>query len=174
MFNTSVRRFLMLVVVVMCGLSTGCASIIGGAHKTITVSSNPSNVPVTVYDFRSGAQVAKGTTPFQVTLKRGAGYFTPAKYEFKATMPGKRTKVVGYKAGIHGWYWGNILLGGLIGMVIVDPITGAMWDPPEIVSIDLSEFAMSTRAEMLAAEISKSEAIQVRAAASARGGPPGS
>jgi hypothetical protein len=28
---------------------------------------------------------------------------------------------------IDGWYFGNILLGGLVGMLIVDPITGDMY-----------------------------------------------
>jgi hypothetical protein len=28
---------------------------------------------------------------------------------------------------LDGWYIGNILLGGLIGMLIVDPISGAMF-----------------------------------------------
>lgn len=28
---------------------------------------------------------------------------------------------------IDGWYFGNILLGGLFGMLIVDPATGAMY-----------------------------------------------
>ncbi|QYM78788.1 hypothetical protein K0B96_16015 [Horticoccus luteus] len=29
---------------------------------------------------------------------------------------------------MSGWYWGNILFGGLIGMIVVDPITGSMWN----------------------------------------------
>jgi hypothetical protein len=28
---------------------------------------------------------------------------------------------------INGWYVGNIVFGGLIGWLIVDPLTGAMW-----------------------------------------------
>jgi hypothetical protein len=31
-------------------------------------------------------------------------------------------------AKINGWYFGNLLFGGIIvGMLIVDPATGAMW-----------------------------------------------
>jgi hypothetical protein len=29
---------------------------------------------------------------------------------------------------LSGWYFGNILIGGLIGLLIVDPLTGAMYD----------------------------------------------
>ncbi len=28
---------------------------------------------------------------------------------------------------VDGWYWGNIVFGGLIGWLIVDPATGAMY-----------------------------------------------
>ena len=30
-------------------------------------------------------------------------------------------------AKIDGWYWGNILFGGLIGFLVIDPLTGAMY-----------------------------------------------
>jgi hypothetical protein len=32
------------------------------------------------------------------------------------------------KATLSGWYFGNIIFGGLIGMLAVDPATGAMWN----------------------------------------------
>jgi len=32
---------------------------------------------------------------------------------------------------MSGWYWGNILIGGLIGMLVVDPLTGAMYKLPD-------------------------------------------
>ncbi len=28
---------------------------------------------------------------------------------------------------MNGWYWGNFAIGGLIGFLIVDPLTGAMY-----------------------------------------------
>jgi hypothetical protein len=37
-------------------------------------------------------------------------------------------------ADIDGWYFGNLLFGGLIGILIVDPATGAMWKLPENVN----------------------------------------
>ena len=35
---------------------------------------------------------------------------------------------------LNGWYVGNIIFGGLIGLFIVDPLTGAMWtlDPKDM------------------------------------------
>lgn len=41
--------------------------------------------------------------------------------------PGYDDKVVPVLFDLDGWYFGNILLGGIIGMLIVDPATGAMW-----------------------------------------------
>jgi hypothetical protein len=29
---------------------------------------------------------------------------------------------------IDGWYWANFLIGGVIGLLIVDPATGAMFE----------------------------------------------
>ncbi len=31
------------------------------------------------------------------------------------------------EAGVNGWYFGNIIFGVLLGILIVDPATGAMW-----------------------------------------------
>ena len=31
-------------------------------------------------------------------------------------------------SSLSGWYFGNIIFGGLIGMLIVDPVTGAMYN----------------------------------------------
>ena len=37
---------------------------------------------------------------------------------------------------INGWYFGNIIFGGLIGMLAVDPATGAMYtlSPKEVLA----------------------------------------
>jgi hypothetical protein len=40
---------------------------------------------------------------------------------------------------IDGWYFANIVFGGLIGMVIVDPATGAMFKLPDAASVSLDE-----------------------------------
>ena len=40
---------------------------------------------------------------------------------------------------LDGWYIGNILFGGLIGLLIVGPATGAMWKLPSEGSATLAE-----------------------------------
>jgi hypothetical protein len=131
------RGLLLGLLVLLILYSQGCCSIIATSHKTIQVTSNPSGADVKIFDW-NGQQVSSGKAPFTVTLKRGNAYFKPAKYEFKASLPGQPVRVVGFKSGINPWYWGNILLGGLIGMLIVDPITGAMWEPPDQVHINFN------------------------------------
>ncbi|MBW3545061.1 MAG: hypothetical protein KY428_05565, partial [Bacteroidetes bacterium] len=43
------------------------------------------------------------------------------------------------EAQIDGWYFGNIAFGGPLGMLVVDPLTGAMWKiPAEYYSFTLS------------------------------------
>lgn len=43
------------------------------------------------------------------------------------SSPGYDEKIVPITFKIDGWYFGNILIGGVLGMLIVDPATGAMW-----------------------------------------------
>jgi hypothetical protein len=62
-----------------------------------------------------------------VDLKRGAGYFSPQSYQVKLSKQGYRSKVVEIVPGINPWYFGNLLFGAFVGMVIVDPLTGAMF-----------------------------------------------
>ena len=50
-------------------------------------------------------------------------------------------QVATISAELDGWYIGNIVFGGLIGMLIVDPATGAMWRLDDSVNASLVENA---------------------------------
>jgi hypothetical protein len=53
-----------------------------------------------------------------------------------------RTVPIDFK--LDGWYIGNIIFGGLIGFLIVDPATGAMWKlDTEFVNETLSKTSAS-------------------------------
>ncbi len=45
----------------------------------------------------------------------------------KFSLNGYEESVVSITSRLDGWYFGNILLGGLLGMLIIDPLSGAMW-----------------------------------------------
>ena len=105
---------------------TGCASIFSGTTQTLTFKSVPDAANITITN-KLGEKIHTGSTPATVTLKRGNGYFKPAGYQVTFSKEGFQTKTVQVKATVNGWYIANIIFGGLIGFLIVDPVTGAMY-----------------------------------------------
>jgi hypothetical protein len=106
---------------------TGCASIVSGGPGQVVIKSNPSDAKLRVYDVRKDEQIINATTPHTATLKRGAGYFKGAKYRVVVDKEGYQSQEVLIEPVLNGWYIGNLLFGGLIGLLIVDPLTGAMY-----------------------------------------------
>lgn len=103
-----------------------------GSKGTVEITSEPAGAAYTIFN-KDGEAVDNGTTPKTVTLKRGAGYFSAQKYTIKLTKDGCKDCEVQIKNGVSGWYiGGNLLLGGLIGYLIVDPLTGAMWTMQDV------------------------------------------
>jgi len=115
---------------------TGCASIFSGSTQTLTFKSVPDTANITITN-KLGEKIHTSSTPATVTLKRGNGYFKPAGYEITFSKEGFQTKTVQVKATVNGWYIANIIFGGLIGFLIVDPATGAMYtlSPSDINSV---------------------------------------
>ncbi|NCB45151.1 MAG: hypothetical protein EOM59_21385 [Clostridia bacterium] len=106
---------------------TGCSSIITGSTDSVNVRSLPSGALIKVTN-KKGEVVTTGTTPIVLKLKKGSSYFTGEEYKITFELPGYHTSEVNINHSINGWYFGNIIFGGLIiGMLIVDPITGGMW-----------------------------------------------
>lgn len=112
-------------IVVISGI-TGCASIVDGGPRKFSVKSDPTDAKVTVFD-SNGDEVSTQQTPAILSLKREAGYFKGANYKLKIEKPGYQVSEVAITSKIDGWYFGNVLLGGMIGFFAIDPVTGAMW-----------------------------------------------
>lgn len=109
-----------------CLAMTACCSIVSKSSYPVTISSNPPGASFTLKK-ANGLAMASGTTPATVSLNSSEGYFQPAKYVVEFTRKGA-TQTVPLNASINGWYFGNIPLGAwIIGMLIIDPATGAMW-----------------------------------------------
>lgn len=122
-----------------CLCLTACASIVSKSQYPVTITSNPSGVK---FDLKkeNGTLISTGVTPQTVSLDSSNGYFKPAKYVIDFTGNGA-TRTVPLNASINGWYFGNILLGGagiVIGMLVLDPATGAMWRLDKNVATTLS------------------------------------
>lgn len=107
-------------------LLSGCASIVSKSNWPFTVDSNPSGAKVTITN-KAGREVYRGRTPAAMKLKSGSGFFGKESYTVALSMDGFETKKVGVDCKLNGWYFGNILIGGLLGLLIVDPATGAMY-----------------------------------------------
>lgn len=104
-----------------------CASIVSGGPKTLPIMSQPDEATCEVVDIRTGNTILKTKTPYTATLERSGGFFQNAKYKVKISKEGYMPQEHQIESSINGWYFGNIVFGGLLGVLIVDPATGAMW-----------------------------------------------
>lgn len=119
-------------------LLSGCASIVSKSQYPVTIQSNPSGATVFVRD-KNGTIVHRAVTPATLSLKAGSGYFSSARYTFEFKKDGYHNGSTSLSAGMDPWFAGNIIFGGLIGILIVDPITGAMWKLDDTIYGNLSE-----------------------------------
>lgn len=108
--------------------ATGCASIVHGGSRNISINSRPSGAKVTIAKSDTGQLVHSGTTPMTVMLDPKRGYFKGQNYTMRFELPGYNSAELSLRPELTGWYWGNIVFGGLLGMLVVDPLTGSMWN----------------------------------------------
>jgi hypothetical protein len=123
----SMSRAAAALIIAASVFASGCATIVHSGPRKVPVASTPPGAKVTIYD-RSNAMVLTNTTPFTATLTPRAGYFKGQNYRLVFEMPGYKLAEVRLQSTVSGWYFGNILIGGLLGMLIVDPATGAMYN----------------------------------------------
>jgi uncharacterized protein (DUF2147 family) len=129
-------------------IMSGCSSIISKSDYAVTINSNPGGSSFVITN-RAGQKVESGVTPSTVTLKSSAGYFKGETYTVVLNKEGFSEKIYTLTSSVDGWYFGNILLGGLIGMLIVDPATGAMYNLPDRVDISLDQDITLNQADTL-------------------------
>ena len=125
------KRFAITALAAVC--LSGCASIFNGSTQPVSFKSEPAGASVSVVN-RAGQNVGSGSTPVTLELRRGAGYFKPEVYKVRFEKPGFAAQELTITGSMSGWYIGNIVFGGLIGMLAVDPVTGAMYkfEPEEL------------------------------------------
>lgn len=113
-------------------ITTGCATIFNGESQPVNIQSVPEGAQVTIVN-RAGEKIHVGAAPITLPLKRGAGYFKSEQYTLKFEKEGFTAMELTITGTVSGWYIGNLVFGGLIGFLAVDPITGAMYTLPETV-----------------------------------------
>lgn len=122
------------ILVVFVLLLNGCASIVSKSNWPVKIGSTPEGADVAITDVGDGKKIFTGKTPTIVTLSSRGGFFKGKTYSVAISKEGFQTQTAEIKSTLNGWYIGNIIFGGLIGLLIVDPATGAMWtlDPKDI------------------------------------------
>lgn len=103
------RRASMLLIVAL----SSCATIMNGSTQKIGISSSPTGANVIVDN------QPRGITPLFVDLKRKDTHLV------RMEKPGFDLFETAITRHISGWVWGNIVFGGLIGLV-VDAISGGI------------------------------------------------
>jgi len=88
---------------------------VSGSKQNVKFSSTPAAATIFI------DEVEVGKTPFEIKLARKSEHSVMLKLEGYQTYQTKLTKK------FNGWYIGNILIGGIVGLII-DPITGAMYN----------------------------------------------
>ncbi|MDE1465249.1 hypothetical protein [Spartinivicinus poritis] len=83
-----------------------------------------------------GETVHTRKIPETVELASGNGYFSSSSYTIAFAKKGYQQQSI-MITSTDGWYFGNLFLGGLIGMLIVDPLTGAMFKLQDTAQVDL-------------------------------------
>jgi uncharacterized protein YceK len=97
-------------------LAMGCASIITGTSQQVNFNSNPAGAKVVI-----APGGTTGTTPFTAKLAKGRSYTCTA------TKDGYDPDTQHIGKVFNGWFIGNALIGGIIG-VIIDIADGAWFN----------------------------------------------
>ncbi len=110
---------------------TSCASILTRSFYPVDFNSVPQGARLTVEN-RDGRTVFSGQTPTTIFLEPSAGYMRPERYKITYSRPGQEPVTTYIQARIEGWYFANLALWPVawIGMLLVDPLTGAMYRIP--------------------------------------------
>lgn len=117
-----------IVSLITLALVVGCATIIGkSGPESLNIRSAPAEANIVIVD-EGGTKIFEGKTPTIVSLEKKKGYFRGKKYTVKISKSGYAEQNITVDTKLNGWYLGgNLIFGGLIGWIIVDPATGAMW-----------------------------------------------
>ncbi|CAN5400346.1 hypothetical protein BH23BAC1_BH23BAC1_21270 [soil metagenome] len=103
-----------LSLIILSSFFSSCATIINGSRQPISISSSPSGAKITIDGIPTAA------TPFIAKLKRRDYHF------IKIEMDGYLPSEILLARKVSGWIAGNIVFGGLVGLIL-DVATGSMY-----------------------------------------------
>jgi len=130
MYKTIARSATLIGMVAL--LTAGCATVIHGTRQGVGISSTPTGASVSIDNVQSG------TTPVFAKLRRKENHVV------QISLPGYQRTDLTLTSSVSGWVWGNIAIGGLIGLA-VDAISGGMYKlSPEQLSATLGATSAAT------------------------------
>ena len=104
-------------------LLPACATVVNGTRQSVTVETLPAGASCAVD--RAGMRVgAVPQTPGSLVVDKSRHDLTVT-----CSKPGFQTTAVTQASSFNGWTFGNVLIGGAVG-VVVDAATGANFDYP--------------------------------------------
>jgi uncharacterized protein YceK len=110
------KKLIYIGALIFCYILSGCASIVSGSTQEVKFSSNPTGAIV----WADGVNL--GLTPVTANLNRNK-----KNQKIKIELEGYKSQELILKRKLNGWFFGNILLGGVIG-IIIDASTGSMYN----------------------------------------------
>ena len=123
--KTLLRKFLLAACsIYLCS----CASIINTGRQSVPIRSNPAGATIVINDS------TYGKTPLTLNMKR-----KKKDRMLVLKMEGYVDYRIQMARTLSGWFFGNLIIGGGIGMII-DAATGCMYNiKPEIIDVNLQK-----------------------------------
>jgi hypothetical protein len=111
-------------------LFTSCATIGSKGIYHIPITTVPADAEIRVYD-KNDFLMAVMSSPDTLSLKPSSGYFKRAEYYVHIAKDGYQPSVVPVYFVMDRKYLYNIYTAVFmpIGLLLVDPVSGAMWKP---------------------------------------------
>jgi hypothetical protein len=121
-------KWIKVIAILLCPIVfLGCATIVSGRTQRVSVSTFPADAKVTINGMEQ-------KSPCVVMLDRSV-----PSYQIIIEKEGYQPYVYNLNRGINGWVFGNIILGGIIGIVI-DCASGSVYAfSPDNISVNLSK-----------------------------------
>lgn len=117
-------------------LLMGCATIVSKSTYPVSINTTPPGAQVVISDIDEN-EIHRLVTPATIHLPSKRGYFRKQVYYLEYEKEGYKSTRRSLPAQLDPWYYGNVLIGGLIGFLIIDPLTGSMWKikDPDIIGL---------------------------------------
>lgn len=117
------RNFTLSLLLMINLLAFGCANKFNSSHSINSISSVAN---LTITD-KKGVEIYRGNSLPSKKLKYQPTYFSKDKYLLEFENKGYASKSISVEYKPDGWYFGNASLGENIGLLIIDPVNGAMY-----------------------------------------------